>query len=182
MSDVAVQASVQADSTADSLAGIEVRPERPADAAAVDALVARAFGPGRFVKAVERLREGATPVAKVSAVAYLDGDLVGCVRQWAIEIGGRRALLLGPFAVEPALRSRGLGAALIRWSVEAAQKAGWPMILLVGDRPFFGPLGFSGEAVADIRIPGPVDPRRVLLRELIPGAAQGLAGPVTRPT
>ena len=40
------------------LSGFDFALERPQDAAGVDHLVDRAFGPGRFAKAAERLREG----------------------------------------------------------------------------------------------------------------------------
>ena len=62
--------------------------ETAADAAEVEALVDRAFGPGRFVKAAERLREGREPLRGLSFVARDTGKLVGMVRQWAIRIGG----------------------------------------------------------------------------------------------
>ena len=36
--------------------GLQIVGEQPRDLAAVEALVAKAFGPGRFVKTAERLR------------------------------------------------------------------------------------------------------------------------------
>src|SRR5262249_30723190 len=87
--------------------------ERPNDAPAVERLILAAFRPGRFAKAAERLREGRRPDPSLSLVAW-DGDCaVGCVRLWPIRIGETPALLLGPFAVDAAWRSQGLGAALI---------------------------------------------------------------------
>ena len=151
-------------------------PERLEDGARVDALIARAFGPGRFGKTAERLREHNLPDLAMSFVAWRGGDLVGCVRQWPVRIGETPALLLGPFAVEESWRKRGLGAALIRRAREAAAQAGHRLILLVGDAPFFEPLGFSVALARGVRLPGPVDPRRVLVGELVPGAAAGLAG------
>jgi len=150
--------------------------ERPRDRRLVEGLIARAFGPGRFAKTAERLRETSAPILDLSFVAWSDGEAVGCVRLWPIAIGETPALLLGPFAVEEAWRSQGLGAALIRRAVEAATTAGHGVILLVGDQPFFGPLGFS--PARDVVLPGPVDPRRVLVRALRPGAADQLSGPV----
>jgi len=152
--------------------------ESPADAAAVEALIDQAFGPGRFVKTAERLREGRAPLLDLSFVARDGGRLVGCVRQWSIEIGGAPAIFLGPFAVDPAFRSQGLGAALIQRACEAARAAGHAAILLVGDAPYFGPLGFTPVPAGRVRLPGPVDPRRLLIRALTPGGAEGLTGDV----
>src|SRR4051812_2219950 len=84
----------------------ELSPERVIDASAVDGLIDQAFGPGRFVKAAERLREGNRPAPDLSLVAWSGGEAVGCVRMWPILIGSTPALLLGPFAVTDAWRSR----------------------------------------------------------------------------
>ena len=129
------------------------------------------------------MREGREPLRALSFVArdhspQVGGRLVGMVRQWSVRIGGAPSILLGPFAVDPANRSQGLGAMLIVKACDAAAKAGHGSILLVGDQPYFEPLGFSA-APGLIRLPGPVDPRRVLIRALRPGGADGLAGAVT---
>ncbi|HEY3887079.1 MAG TPA: N-acetyltransferase [Caulobacteraceae bacterium] len=150
--------------------------ERPKDAGAVDALIERAFGPGRYAKAAERLREHNLPLLDLSYVAWSEGVLVGCVRMWPIRIGTMPAVLLGPFAVEPEWRSRGLGAALIECACEAAEAAGHGLILLVGDAPYFEPLGFQIVPPGRIVMPGPVDPRRVMFRAFSAGA--DLAGEV----
>jgi predicted N-acetyltransferase YhbS len=151
--------------------------EQPQDAPAVERLLLRAFGPGRFPKAAERLREGRTPLLGLSFVAWEDGRLVGCVRLWAVKIGGAPAILLGPFAVEPEHRSQGLGAALIVRACEAAAAAGHALIVLVGDAPYFAPMGFV--AAPKVVMPGPVDQRRVLVRALKPGDEGRVQGPVT---
>jgi predicted N-acetyltransferase YhbS len=154
-------------------------PERPEDRAAVDALIDRAFGPGRYAKTAERLREGRDPASDLSIVASYDGAVVGCVRLWPIQIGDRPALLLGPFAVEAEHRRGGLGAALIERACRVAADAGHALILLVGDAAYFGPLDFSPVPARAVSLPGPVDQRRVLARALRPGGDEGLCGAVT---
>ena len=91
--------------------------EIPAHAQAIEALLTRAFGPGRFAKVSERVREFAD------------------------------------FAPE--------------------QAAGEAAVLLVGDMPFFGRVGFS--IATGVVMPGPVDPKRVLGRSFRNVA---LTGPV----
>jgi predicted N-acetyltransferase YhbS len=159
----------------------ELKPEREEDAAIVDALIAGAFGPGRFAKAAERLREGNHSLRALSFVAWRDGAAVGCVRLWPIAIGGTPALLLGPFAVDDAHRGQGLGAALIARACEAAAEAGHALILLVGDADYFAPLGFSAAPAREVVMPGPVDQRRVLARALKEGSSAHLSGPATIP-
>lgn len=145
-------------------APLRIETEAPADAAAVEALVLAAFGPGRFAKTAERLRERARVAA--GFVVREDGAIIGSVRLWAIEIGERPALFLGPIAVSVASRRAGLGADLVRACVDHAGDAG---ILLVGDLPYFGRFGFG--PAPDVRLAGPVDQRRVLWRG--EGAAAG---------
>lgn len=157
----------------------ELATERPEDAAAIAALVDAAFGPGRFVKAAERLRETNHPLADLSFTAHAHGALVGSVRLWPIHIGEQPAVFLGPIAVDTAWRKRGLGAALVRRACEAAAKAGHPLVLLVGDPPFFGPLGFAMVPQGQVVMPGPVDPRRLMARPLSAGATDALQGMVT---
>ena len=158
--------------------GLQIVGEQPSDLAAVEALVAKAFGPGRFVKTAERLRETNEPRLDLSFVAYDGERLAGCVRLWPIHIGDAPLIFLGPFAVDPDLRSQGLGARLIEIACEAAKAAGETAILLVGDLAYFNRLGFEQTDPTAIQLPGPVDRRRVLIRRFGDGAEfQGLVRP-----
>lgn len=153
--------------------------ERREDAPAVDALVERAFGPGRLAKAAERLREGNRPRADLNWTAWWGGELLGAVRCWPLAIGEaepRTAVFLGPVAVERESRKRGLGALLVGRACLAAVDAGDALVVLVGDPVFFGPLGFEAVPPGRMTSPGPVDPRRLLWRALRPGAAEGVEG------
>ena len=152
--------------------------ERAEDAPLVEALIARAFGPGRYAKAAERLREGNRPILDLSFVAWIGGTAVGCVRLWPVRIGETAALLLGPFAVDDTHRGQGLGAALINRACEAAEEAGRALIVLVGDEAYFAPMGFK--VARHVAMPGPVDPRRVLVRALRAGACEDIAGEIRR--
>ena len=136
-----------------------IEAETPADAPDVEALVLAAFGPGRFAKTAERLRERA--VIAAGFVARDGADLLGSVRLWSITVGGEPALFLGPIAVVAANRKAGLGADLVQACLAFAADAGMG-VLLVGDSPYFGRFGF--EPSVDVRLPGPADPRRILWR------------------
>jgi predicted N-acetyltransferase YhbS len=144
----------------------------------VEGLIDRAFGPGRFVKTAERLREGRVPDLALSFVAWDGVRAVGCVRQWRILIGETPAVFLGPIAVEEERRREGLGASLILRACDAARDAGYGAILLVGDESLFGPFGFSAAAARNVVLPGPVDRRRVLAVALRSGPPPELSGPV----
>lgn len=160
---------------------LAISPEAPADAADVHELVERTFGPGRYAKSAERLREGNRVLPELSFVARQDGILVGSVRMWPVRIGARPAILLGPIAVDASARKRGLGAALAEQACEAARADGHDLVVLVGDLGFFERLGFERLEPGRIRLPGPADPRRILVKALREGALDGVEGLVALP-
>ncbi|MCW5719127.1 MAG: N-acetyltransferase [Bauldia sp.] len=157
-----------------------IRRESAADAAAVAALNDTVFGPGRYVRAAYRLREGVAPDLTLSVVAEMAGRIIGSVRMTPILIGSHPAYLLGPLVVETAHQNRGIGKALVAAAVSNARAAGHALVLLVGDEPYYGPLGFRRVSTADVVMPGPIDPQRLLVAELREGAGTGLAGAVVR--
>jgi predicted N-acetyltransferase YhbS len=140
----------------------QIRPECAEDAPLVALLNAVSFGPGRYAKSAYRLREGVDPVAGLSFVAVDGTDLLGSIRFWPVAIGMDKSLLLGPLAVQPSLRGRGIGIALMTHAINAARAQGYPSIILVGDEPYYVRVGFARLAPGRIKFPGPVDPARVL--------------------
>lgn len=158
------------------MTAITYRPEQPADAPRIDALIDRAFGPGRHAKAADRLREANTLIPDLSFTAWDGETLVGSVRLWPVTLGGEPVVFLGPIAVEAELRKHRIGQTLVEMACEAAAKAGWRAVLLVGDAPYFGRVGFDAAPAKAVRMPGPVDQRRVLLKALRDGGADGLEG------
>ncbi len=153
----------------------DIRSEQSADDAKIEALLEHAFGPGRFAKVSERVREFAEFRPDMSFCAWEGDRLVGSVRMWRIRIGDTPAIFLGPLAVEADQRKYGAGGVLVSRACAAAAAAGFPLVLLVGDLPYFSRFGFSNDPTAAVRLPGPVDQRRVLAW----GATAPLAGPVT---
>ncbi|MDB5595844.1 MAG: GCN5-related N-acetyltransferase [Hyphomicrobiales bacterium] len=159
---------------------LDVAPLNPTDLAQIEKLDERAFGPGRFTRTAYRLREGVPPVASLSFVARVGTFLVGANIMTAISCGGVPALLLGPLTVEPAFRSRGIGERLVARSLEAARASGHRLVLLVGDEPYYQRMGFKRVPPGRLSMPGPVDPMRILICELVEGAFENVRGPVTR--
>jgi predicted N-acetyltransferase YhbS len=152
--------------------------ETAADAEAIERLHERTFGPGRYAKTAYRLREQVAHRLDLSFTARIGTLLVGSVRLSPVRIGDAKALLLGPLTVEPAFRERGVGQALIGRALEAAAAKGERLAILVGDEPYYGRSGFRRIPPGRITMPGPVDPARVLIAELVPGAFAGVSGRV----
>jgi predicted N-acetyltransferase YhbS len=162
-----------------------IRAESPDDCDAIARLVTECFGPGREAKTAYRLREGVACEERLSFVAVRAegenaGALLGSVRFWPVLAGGTPSLLLGPLAVEPVLRGRGIGLGLMRHGIEAARRFGAGSIILVGDEPYYARVGFARLPPGRLRFPGPVDAARVLGLGLRPGALEALSGPLER--
>ena len=157
-----------------TLDDVTITGETPADEPAILALHEDAFGPGRFARAAERVREAGRHDPALSFVACRNGELLGSVRMTPIEVSSVPGHLLGPLAVKPFAKTRGIGGALIARAHAAAHEAGSAFVLLVGDRPYYERHGF--EPVRGPMMPGPVDPARLLVRWT--GAHRPLSGPV----
>lgn len=138
-----------------------LRLETAADADAVEALYAVAFGPGRHARTAYRLREGGGHDAATSFVADRGGRVIGAIRQTRVTVGGAPAFLLGPLAVAETAAKQGIGGALLALCVAASRDSRAQAIVLVGDLPFYGPHGFAPAADA-VRMPAPVERHRLL--------------------
>ncbi|HUU24898.1 MAG TPA: N-acetyltransferase [Methyloceanibacter sp.] len=157
----------------------EIQTETAADAGALSKLSAQAFGPGRFARTAYRVREGVPPVPGLSLTGWLDGALVGGVRFTAIRIGAADGgALLGPLVVDPGVKGKGYGKALVGEGLVRAKAQGFGLVLLVGDMPYYGRFGFAPVAPGKITLPGPVDPGRLLAVELMEGALEAAAGQI----
>ncbi len=153
------------------------------DSAEVEFLYDLAFAPGRTALSSYRLRDGVPPVAELGLIVRDDYDaLAGAIRYWPVRIGetGVPALLLGPVAVHPTRQGEGLGALLIAESLERAAGLGWTRAILVGDEPYYRRFGFGREPARALEYPPPTNPDRLLARELVPGAFEGVSGMVRR--
>ena len=158
---------------------IIITAETSADIAAREALLDRAMGAGRKRKSSEKLRRGRRPSEGLAFVARGEGGaVVGTVRLWDVRLGdhGAAALLLGPLAVDPTVKSAGIGSALMHHAVAEATRLGHRAILLVGDAAYYARFGFSAEKTAGLAMPGPYERDRFLALELVPGVLDGAQG------
>ncbi|MGL4239624.1 MAG: GNAT family N-acetyltransferase [Beijerinckiaceae bacterium] len=159
---------------------VTIHAETRFDVSARERLLDAAFGPSRRAKTSERLRDGRMPAEGLAFTARADGRLIGTIRLWNVVAGGAPALLLGPLAVDKSHEGQGVGSKLMRRALAEAHWLGHKAVILVGDAPYYARFGFGHAPVADLMLPGPVDPARFLGLELEPGAlsrAHGLVVP-----
>src|SRR3954470_10449849 len=155
-----------------------IRPESADDAAAIERLHERTFGPGRLAKTAYRIREGMEHKPELSFTARIGTLLVGSVRLTPVRIGTTKALLLGPLTVEPPFRERGIGRKLIERALVEAKQKGHRLVVLVGDEPYYAKSGFKRIPKGTATMPGPFDPARLLVCALADGAFAGVSGPI----
>jgi predicted N-acetyltransferase YhbS len=155
-----------------------IRAERASDVVAREALLDACFGENRHTRTCQRLRDGHTPAEGFAFSALAQGRLVGTLRLWHVSAGGTRALVLGPLAVDPSCRNLGVGAALIKHALIAAEVRGYRAVILLGDAPYYGRFGFSALKTGELSLPGPFERDRLLGLELSEGALDGAWGMV----
>ncbi|MBI2718847.1 MAG: N-acetyltransferase [Rhizobiales bacterium] len=157
---------------------------KPSDQPRIEHLLDKAFGLDRRTKSSYRLREGNHTVPGLSLVVRdEDVGIAGSVSFWPLAIGeaGTPALLLGPLAVHPARQRLGIGLELMREGLARARAMGHRLVILVGDEPYYGKLGFRRLPHNLCTMPGPTNPERLLYLELEPGALAGVHGLVLPP-
>ncbi|MBM3600737.1 MAG: N-acetyltransferase [Alphaproteobacteria bacterium] len=152
--------------------------ERDEHAPAVERLLDVAFGEARWHKTCQRLRDGRSPLRGLSQVALAGDALVGTVRLWPVLAGRRRALLLGPLAVDPAHRDTGIGSKLMDEALRRAAAAGEANVLLVGDPEYYRRFGFRQDATSGLWLPGPVERKRFQAKALRGRGLKSVSGPV----
>jgi predicted N-acetyltransferase YhbS len=157
---------------------IKITTERPEHAAAIDTLLDAAFGPDRHAKISYSYRTGVDPVMPLCLVAVDGETLAATIRYWPVTIGETPSLLLGPVAVAENDRGTGLGAKLIRCSLDRARTIGYRSAILVGDEAYYGRFGFHPASRHGIVMPRE-NPVRVLALSLVSSNRDALpSGPI----
>lgn len=134
-----------------------VRPERPEDREAIDAVVEAAFGGPLEARIVEAVRETDAFVPDLSIVAEDGGRVVGHVLVSYFEVeGSRRVLQLGPIGVAPERQGEGIGSELMRAAIRKADELLEPLILLEGNPAYYGRFGFRPASRLGLRPPRPL--------------------------
>jgi predicted N-acetyltransferase YhbS len=157
---------------------IETVPLSSIGAADVDTLLDEAFGADRHQRTAYLLRQGMSVIDHLSFAATNRAVIVGSIQCWPVAVAAAPLILVGPVAVSPALQNRGIGRMLMHTMLNATEPGDQPMVM-IGDPEYYGRFGFVADETGGWTLPGPWEPRRLLLRnpQRIKLPHDGLLGP-----
>lgn len=161
-------------------AGLQIRPERPADFASVHRVNEAAFGTSTEANLVDALRQQADPI--ISLVADADGSIVGHLLLSPVTVSGHPELKimgLAPMAVLPAEQRQGIGSALVRAGLERCSELGYGAVVVLGHPAYYPRFGFVPASRFHIGCEYHVPDEVFMAIEIEPGALHGRSGTVT---
>jgi putative acetyltransferase len=140
---------------------VTIRPERAVDAEDVRAVHEAAFGKPSVARIVADTRPTDRYDPELSLVAEQGGRVVGHVLLSYADLRRDsdtvRVLVLGPIGVLPEHQGRGIGSALVRAALHAADARGEPLVALLGSPAYYSRFGFVLASELGISAP-PGDP------------------------
>lgn len=164
---------------------IEVRPETPADHAAIRAVNEQAFGRPNEANLVDALRASPAFIPGLSLVAVQEGRVVGHVlfSRIAVEGDGEpvEVLALAPVAVRPEWQRQGIGSRLIRAGLERASALGYCAVVLIGHPTYYPRFGFTSARAFGMECPFPAPDEVFMALPLRSGGLDGVRGTLVYP-
>ncbi|MDR0716577.1 MAG: GNAT family N-acetyltransferase [Azoarcus sp.] len=162
-----------------------LRPARPSDHAAIEKIIHEAFktaprASGDEAWLAHRLRAVPAFVPELDFVAEMAGNVVaGIMYSRGSVVGGAdqwETLTLGPVGVLPACQRRGVGAALIRHTLDIARALGFRAVLIFGHESYYPRFGFEDAANFGITTDKGENFPAFMALPLYPGALEGVRG------
>ena len=158
---------------------MNIRAERPADAAAIDAVNRAAFGQPAEATLVADLRDRASPL--VSLVADAGSEIVGHVLFSPVTLTNHadvKIMGLAPMAVWPVMQRRGIGSTLVRAGLDACTRLGCDAVVVLGHAQYYPRFGFRPASAFGLRCEYDVPDEVFMALELAPGRLAGKSGTI----
>ena len=127
---------------------VEIRREKPKDAAAIRYVLEQAFRGSDEADLVEVLRKA--DKVPISLVAIYDGQVVGHILFSPVTVASApsayRSIGLAPVGVLPEIQRRGIGSLLIQEGLRECREARYDIAVVLGDPVYYSRFGFSRAA------------------------------------
>jgi predicted N-acetyltransferase YhbS len=144
----------------------------------IEKLLDDAFGADRHNRTAYLLRKEMPIIAHLSFAVADASSALGSIQCWPVSVGEAPLILVGPVAVASARQNQGLGHRLMNAMLDAMTNEDAPMVM-IGNPEYYGRFGFHAAGTAGWTLPGPWEPRRLLLRnsQAVALPQKGMLGP-----
>ena len=133
-----------------------VRRERPDEEREISEVVEDAFGDPSVAEFTESIRASAGYVPELTFVGEEEGRIAGFTMLSYVDLEGGpidRLLTLTPVAVRPDRQRHGIGAAVVRAALAAADERGEPLVLVEGVPAYYPRFGFVSATALGLERP-----------------------------
>lgn len=139
----------------------------------IEAVLDAAFGKDRHRRTAYAIRSGMLWLPELSyGVTDEDDNLIAVLQSWPVELRGDNGaatplIMVGPVAVIPSLQREGIGRMMMDRLITDAGARADAHLMMIGDPEYYGRFWhFWADDTGGWRAPGPVDPKRLLMRRL----------------
>jgi len=157
---------------------IEIRTERPQDAATVREVLLQAFGRPQEADVVDALRLERADM--LSLVAVVEGHVVGHILFSPAALESKdhtvEGMGLAPLAVVPEHQKKDIGAALVRAGLAQLEKTPCPFVIVLGHPDYYRRFDFEPASRYGIGSEWDVPEDAFMIRMLDEAAMQGISG------
>jgi len=164
---------------------IKLRKETPADYPDIRMVNDVAFGRKAESKLVDTLRNTTGFIPDLSAVAEVDGKVIGHILFYPVTITKdeqkHASLQLAPMSVLPAFRKKSIGKLLVIYGLQAAKDLGHSSVIVLGHPSYYPKFGFERASKWNITSPFPAPDEAFLAIELKRGSLEKVSGIVVFP-
>jgi putative acetyltransferase len=161
---------------------MKIRAEKPEDIPGIHAVNTESFSTEGEAQLVDLLRKEGVPM--ISLVAENDeGVICGHVLFSPVSLKGenpgKRLAGLGPMAVHPAYRKKGVGSLLVEEGLKECVKAGYDAVVVLGYADYYPRFGFVPSVAYGIVSTYDVPDDIFMVKELKKGGLKGVQGTVS---
>jgi len=144
-----------------------------------------AFGRKAESKLIDTLRNTKEFIPDLSAIAEVDGKVIGHILFYPITIneGEKKhiSLALAPMSIIPAFHKKSIGKLLVIYGLQAAKNLGHKSVIVLGHPSYYPKFGFEPASKWNIKSPFPAPDEAFLAIELEKGSLEKVAGTVVYP-